>query len=150
MKMIKSAFIGTLMVPAFMLAAGTASAEENTATATSTAEATYMTTAPAGTFYSDSLTGNDVQSSVEDDENIGTINDLIINEDGQIEAVIVAVGGFLGMGEKDVAIEWDSLELTQNADNDEYEIRVNASQEALEEAEEFDRDAGENLEADNN
>ncbi|MGP9632931.1 PRC-barrel domain-containing protein [Halomonas sp. AOP43-A1-21] len=150
MKMIKSAFIGTLMVPAFMLAAGTASAEENTATATSTAEATYMTTAPAGTFYSDSLTGNDVQSSVEDDENIGTINDLIINEDGQIEAVIVAVGGFLGMGEKDVAIEWDSLELTQNADNDEYEIRVNASQEALEEAEEFDRDAGDNLEADNN
>lgn len=150
MKMIKSAFIGTLMVPAFMLAAGTASAEENTATATSTAEATYMTTAPAGTFYSDSLTGNDVQSSVEDDENIGTINDLIINEDGQIEAVIVAVGGFLGMGEKDVAIEWDSLELTQNADNDEYEIRVNASQEALEEAEEFDRDASDNLEADNN
>ncbi|MBE0463918.1 MAG: PRC-barrel domain-containing protein [Halomonadaceae bacterium] len=150
MKMIKSAFIGTLMVPAFMLAAGTASAEENTATATSTAEATYMTTAPAGTFYSDSLTGNDVQSSVEDDENIGTINDLIINEDGQIEAVIVAVGGFLGMGEKDVAIEWDSLELTQNADNDEYEIRVNASQEALEEAEEFDRDAGDNLEANNN
>lgn len=150
MKMIKSAFIGTLMVPAFMLAAGTVSAEENTATATSTAEATYMTTAPTGTFYSDSLTGNDVQSSVEDDENIGTINDLIINEDGQIEAVIVAVGGFLGMGEKDVAIEWDSLELTQNADNDEYEIRVNASQEALEEAEEFDRDAGDNLEANNN
>ncbi|MBP5981698.1 MAG: PRC-barrel domain-containing protein [Halomonas sp.] len=150
MKMIKSAFIGTLMVPAFMLAAGTASAEENTATATSTAEATYMTTAPAGTFYSDSLTGNNVQSSVEDDENIGTINDLIINEDGQIEAVIVGVGGFLGMGEKDVAIEWDSLELTQNADNDEYEIRVSASQEALEEAEEFDRDAGDNLEANNN
>ncbi|MGP8292151.1 PRC-barrel domain-containing protein [Vreelandella zhanjiangensis] len=150
MKMIKSAFIGTLMVPAFMLAAGTASAEENTATTTSTAEATYMTSAPAGTFYADSLTGNNVQSSVEDDENIGTINDLIINEDGQIEAVIVGVGGFLGMGEKDVAIEWDSLELTQNADNDEYEIRVNASQEALEEAEEFDRDAGDNLEANNN
>lgn len=150
MKMIKSAFLGTLMVPAFMLAAGTASAEENTATATSTAEATYTTSAPAGTFYSDSLTGNNVQSTVEDDENIGTINDLIINEDGQIEAVIVGVGGFLGMGEKDVAIEWDSLELTQNADNDEYEIRVNASQEALEEAEEFDRGAGDNLDAGTN
>lgn len=148
MKMIKSAFMGTLMVPAFMLAAGAASAEENTAT--STAEATYMTSAPAGTFFADSLTGNDVQSTVEDDENIGTINDLIINEDGQIEAVIVGVGGFLGMGEKDVAIEWDSLELTQNADNDEYEIRVNASQEALEEAEEFDRNAGDNLDADTN
>ncbi|RUR34167.1 PRC-barrel domain-containing protein [Vreelandella nanhaiensis] len=140
MKMIKSAVMGTLMVPAFVLAAGTASAEENTATATTTAEATYLTTAPEGTFYAGSLTGNDVQSSVEDDDNIGTINDLIINEDGQIQAVVIGVGGFLGMGEKDVAIEWDSLELTHNQDNNDYEIRVNASRDALEEADEFDRD----------
>ncbi|MBZ5488120.1 PRC-barrel domain-containing protein [Halomonas aquamarina] len=143
MKTIKSAVIGTLMVPAFMLAAGSASAQD-TATTTTAVEATYMTTAPQGTFYADSLTGNNVLSTVEDDENIGTINDLIIDEDGQIQAVVVGVGGFLGMGEKDVAIEWDSLELTRDDDGDDYVIRVNASQEALEEAEEFDRDAHHN------
>ena len=149
MKMIKSAVMGTLMVPAFVLAAGTASAEENTATTTTTVEATYLTTAPAGTFYADSLTGNNVQSTVEDDEDIGTINDLIIDEDGQIQAVVIGVGGFLGMGEKDVAIEWDSLELTRNQDNDDYEIRVNASKDALEEADEFDRDAQNDMNTNN-
>lgn len=135
MKMIKSAVLGTLMVPAFVLAAGTASAQEGTIGA----EATYLTTQPENTFYADSLTGNNVKSSVEDDEEIGTINDLIIDEDGQINAVIVSVGGFLGMGEKDVAIEWDSLELTKDEDGDDYVIRVNASQDALEEAEEYER-----------
>ncbi|MGQ7260579.1 PRC-barrel domain-containing protein [Vreelandella sp. V005] len=135
MKMIKSAFIGTLMVPTVMFAAGTVNAEENTATM----EATYLTETPEGTFHSDTLTGNQVKSSVEDDEDIGTITDLVIDEDGQINAVVVGVGGFLGMGEKKVAIEWDSLELTKDENGEDYVITVSASQEALESAEEYHR-----------
>lgn len=146
MKMIKPAFLGTLMVPAFMFAATAANAteqnntDEHTAEVTTSMEATYLTSQPQGTFHADSLMGNDVKSSVEDDDDIGTISDLIIDEDGQIQAVVVGVGGFLGMGEKDVAIEWDSLELTKDEDNDDYVIRVNASQDSLEEAEEYERD----------
>lgn len=143
MKMMKPVFLGTLMVPAFMFAAGANA--QNTDTDTDTAQstnmdATYMTTAPQGSFHADTLTGNAVQSSVEDDDEIGTINDLVIDMDGQIQAVVVGVGGFLGMGEKDVAIEWDSLELTRDGDDDDYVIRVSATQEALEEAEEYDRE----------
>lgn len=136
MKMIKPAILGTLMVPAVMVAAGTAYAEENT----TTMEATYLTDTPEGTFHSDALTGNQVKSSVEDDEDIGTITDLVIDEDGQINAVVVGVGGFLGMGEKNVAIEWDSLELTKHENGEDYVIIVNASQDALEAAEEYNRD----------
>jgi sporulation protein YlmC with PRC-barrel domain len=77
---------------------------------------------------------------VEEDEDIGTISDLVIDEDGQIQAVVMGIGGFLGMGEKDVAVEWDSLELTKDDDGDDYVIRVNASQDALEAAEEYERD----------
>lgn len=139
MKMIKPVFLGTLMVPAFMFAATAVNANEHTETATTSMEASYLTNQPQGTFYSDSLTGNQVRSSVEDDDDIGTISDLIIGEDGQIQAVIVGVGGFLGMGEKDVAIEWDSLELTRDEDDDDYVIRVNASQDALENAHEYER-----------
>lgn len=135
MKMVKPAILGTLMVPAFMFAAGTVNAEENT----STMEATYLTETPAGTFHADALTGNQVKSSVEDDEDIGTITDLVIDEDGQINAVVVGVGGFLGMGEKNVAIEWDSLELTKDEDGENYVITVNASEDALEAAEEYNR-----------
>lgn len=135
MKMVKPAILGTLMVPAFMFAAGTVNAEENTATM----EATYLTETPENTFHADALTGNQVKSSVEDDEDIGTITDLVIDEDGQINAVVVGVGGFLGMGEKNVAIEWDSLELTKDEDGENYVITVNASEDALEAAEEYQR-----------
>lgn len=136
MKNIKPAILGTLMVPAFMFAAGTVNAEENT----TTMEATYLTETPAGTFHADALIGNRVKSSIEDDEDIGTITDLVIDEDGQINAVVVGVGGFLGVGEKNVAIEWDSLELTKDEEGEDYVITVNASEDALEAAEEYSRD----------
>lgn len=134
MKMINPTILGTLMVPAFMFAAGTVSAEETTSM-----EATYLTETPEGAFHADALTGNQVKSSVEDDEDIGTITDLVIDEDGQINAVVVGVGGFLGMGEKNIAIEWDSLELTKEENGEDYVITVNASEDALADAEEYHR-----------
>ncbi|GGC78375.1 PRC-barrel domain-containing protein [Vreelandella lutescens] len=133
----KPTFLSTLILPALLVTSGITQATENS----TSMEASYLTHAPENTFHSDSLTGNQVRSSVENDEDIGTINDLIIDEDGQIQAVVVGVGGFLGMGEKDVAIEWDSLELTKGEDGEEYVISVNASEEALQEAQEYDRDS---------
>ena len=131
----KPTFLTTLILPALMATAGIAQANEGG----NGMEASYLTHAPDNTFHSDSLTGNQVRSSVENDEDIGTINDLIIDEDGKINAVVVGVGGFLGMGEKNVAIEWDSLELTKGEDNEEHVISVNASEEALQEAQEYER-----------
>lgn len=56
-------------------------------------------------------------SSADDAEEIGTVNDLIITNDGDINAVIIGVGGFLGIGEKNVAVDYLSLEYTMAADN---------------------------------
>ena len=42
-------------------------------------------------------------------ENIGEINDVLINRNGQVVAVIIGVGGFLGIGEKDVAVPMSML-----------------------------------------
>jgi hypothetical protein len=42
-------------------------------------------------------------------ETIGDINDVLISGDGKVAAVIVGVGGFLGMGEKNVALPYDQL-----------------------------------------
>jgi len=44
-----------------------------------------------------------------DNENIGTVSDLVLDRDGQIVAVVVGVGGFLGIGQKNVAIAEDQL-----------------------------------------
>jgi sporulation protein YlmC with PRC-barrel domain len=46
-----------------------------------------------------------------DGETIGSIKDFIITEDGQITAVILGVGGFLGIGEKDIAVDYSQLDI---------------------------------------
>jgi hypothetical protein len=45
------------------------------------------------------------------DENVGEVGDVILTEDGKIDAVILDVGGFLGIGEKPVAVAFDDLEI---------------------------------------
>lgn len=49
-------------------------------------------------------------------DRIGDINNLVVAKDGSIEAVIIGVGGFLGMGEKNVAVPFHSLTWSTDAD----------------------------------
>jgi PRC-barrel domain len=45
-------------------------------------------------------------------ESIGDVNDVLLDRSGQAVAVIIGVGGFLGIGEKDVAVSFSQLEFT--------------------------------------
>ena len=66
------------------------------------------------------LIGQPVYSTAGDDaEEIGNIDDLVFDESGQIKAVVIGVGGFLGIGEKAVAVDFQQLEFTLAADNTE-------------------------------
>lgn len=83
------------------------------------------------------LLGAPVYSSAADDaEQIGTVNDLVITNGGDINAVIIGVGGFLGIGEKNVAVDYLSLEHTMAADNT-WRWVLPTTKEALEAAPEF-------------
>ena len=50
-------------------------------------------------------------------EAIGDINDVMLDRNDKVASVIVGVGGFLGMGEKNVALNFDQLKFT-NTGND--------------------------------
>jgi sporulation protein YlmC with PRC-barrel domain len=102
--------------------------------------ASYLTSKPANSFRVDQLIGSNLKSRTEAGT-IGSISDLVIDEDGQILAVIVEVGGFLGMGQKNVAIPWDSVERTMNEKGDGHELHVTASKEALTDAPEYRTEA---------
>jgi sporulation protein YlmC with PRC-barrel domain len=71
-------------------------------------------------------------------ENIGEVNELILARDGKVRAVIIGVGGFLGMGERDVAVSFDSVEVTLNDNNDEI-VTVDATKDTLNAAPEWQR-----------
>ena len=72
-------------------------------------------------------------------ENVGEINDLIFGNDGKILGVVIGVGGFLGIGEKDVLVSLDSIRMTKADGSDTVQFVVDASKEALENAPSFDR-----------
>lgn len=83
------------------------------------------------------LIGQPVYSSSGDDaEEIGSISDLVFDESGQITAVVIGVGGFLGIGEKAVAVDFGALEFTLAADNTERWV-VPTTAEALTAAPDF-------------
>jgi sporulation protein YlmC with PRC-barrel domain len=69
--------------------------------------------------------------------NIGEVNDLIVSGDGNVEAVILGVGGFLGIGEKDVAVNTQAVQMVQ--DGDTQRLVVQATKETLEAAPSYDR-----------
>lgn len=56
------------------------------------------------------IMGKNVEN--EKDEKIGDIRDLIVDKTGRVTHYIIGAGGFLGMGEHDVAIPFDRITLT--------------------------------------
>ena len=95
----------------------------------------YISAVPAEGRHASELMGADVRTA--DDEDIGSVSDLIIDKDGQVVAVVVGVGGFLGMGEKNVAISWDKV--TQTGTADDQQLRIDATRDELTSAPEFEK-----------
>jgi sporulation protein YlmC with PRC-barrel domain len=106
--------------------------------AASAAKADVMTNVPGS-----SLTVTDwYKQDVYDQSNtkIGQIMDVLVGQDGQVSALIVGVGGFLGAGEKDVAVSFNTVKATMK-DNKVY-LTMNTTKDALKSAPGFkyDRD----------
>jgi sporulation protein YlmC with PRC-barrel domain len=72
------------------------------------------------------------------DNKIGDIKDVLVSQDGKIDALIVAVGGFVGAGEKDVAVPFNAVRAT-NKNNKNYLV-MNASKDELKNAKGFKYD----------
>ena len=71
------------------------------------------------------------------DEDIGDVSEILLSESGQVEAVIVDVGGFLGLGERPIAMSFDELQILRSADGGDFRIYVDATQEQLESRPEY-------------
>lgn len=86
-------------------------------------------------YLASNLMGHSVYASAaEDAERIGEIDDAVVGEDGSIKAVIIGVGGFLGMGEKNVAVDFSRLSFEKTGDGDEFRLVSALTKEELEKA----------------
>lgn len=81
------------------------------------------------------FTGKRIYSRAGDD--LGEVNDIVFSADGKVIAAILGVGGFLGMGEKDVLVSMNAIDFVK--DGDSVKLVVDASKDALTGAPSFDR-----------
>jgi hypothetical protein len=88
---------------------------------TSSANTDQATTAPAAASDTSSFKGNWRSSKLvglnvynDSNESLGSINDLLTDKSGNIKAVVIGVGGFLGVGEHLVAVAFDKVKFVDD------------------------------------
>ncbi len=86
-----------------------------------------LTSLPSGALPISDYYNQSVYDS--QDNKIGDVNDLLVDKDGKVSAVIVGVGGFLGAGEKNVAVPFTALKLSEK--NGKRYLVMDTTKEAL-------------------
>ena len=133
---------------AFLLATGSAlaaddAAHPNPAATPSGQMGTARSTEMIGSLPGEALPVTDYYNqTVYDnrDNKIGDVNDLLLDKSGKINAVIVGVGGFLGVGEKNVAVPFSSLKVADK--NGSRYLVLETTKEALQTAPGYIYDSG--------
>jgi sporulation protein YlmC with PRC-barrel domain len=77
------------------------------------ADTAFVSVQPQGQWLASRFVGQAVSNQA--GQNVGDINDLLFDKTGRMSTAVIGVGGFLGMGEKSVAIPFGSLAFTADA-----------------------------------
>lgn len=107
-----------------------------TAPSTSSGSAHFVTKQTADQHLASKFKGTDVIGS--DDAKIGDVSDILFDKDHKVLAFIVGVGGFLGIGAKDVAIAPSSFQPVPGKDASDMKLRLSMTKDELKNAAAFE------------
>jgi sporulation protein YlmC with PRC-barrel domain len=82
-----------------------------------------------------------------DGKKVGTVEDLILDEQKKVTGVVVGVGGFLGIGKKQVGLNWQQAKVEDIPDSKTKRIMINLTKADLEAAPDFKTKAERDAEA---
>ncbi|HKU09262.1 MAG TPA: PRC-barrel domain-containing protein [Bradyrhizobium sp.] len=122
-----------LIAASIAVLASPALAQDKTTTGAAPADAKFSTVGK-DEMFSSKLKGLNVYN--QKDENVGEITDIAL-KNNQVDALILSVGGFLGVGEHYVAVAPSSVNIRHDAKNDKWVASMNTTKEALKAAPEF-------------
>ena len=125
--------IALLAASLAVLASPVLAQDTKTTTGTAPAEAKFSTVGK-DEMFSSKLKGLNITN--QKDETVGEITDIAM-KGNQVDALILSVGGFLGMGEHYVAVSPSSVSIRHDAKNDKWLATMNTTKEALKAAPEF-------------
>jgi sporulation protein YlmC with PRC-barrel domain len=81
--------------------------------------------------------GTDVLGS--DNQKIGDVSDILFDKTGKVEAFVISVGGFLGVGSKEVALAPNSFDVVPGSNGSAAKLKLAATKEQLKDAQNFAR-----------
>ncbi|MCK1425175.1 PRC-barrel domain-containing protein [Bradyrhizobium sp. 180] len=103
------ALLGTAVIGGAAFAQSTQPADR--AAPAATAQPVDAKMALKGNWRASKLMGLNVYN--EANEKLGDVNELLVDKSGKINAVVIGIGGFLGMGEHDIAVSMDKLKFVE-------------------------------------
>jgi sporulation protein YlmC with PRC-barrel domain len=81
--------------------------------------------------------GTDVLGS--NNEKIGDVSDILFDKTGKVEAFVISVGGFLGVGAKEVALAPSSFDVVPGQNGSSDKLKISATKDQLKDAQNFAR-----------
>jgi sporulation protein YlmC with PRC-barrel domain len=108
------------------------------ASTTGSGSAQFINTQKPDQWLASKFKGTDVVGA--DNEKIGDVSDILFDKSGKIEAFIVSVGGFLGMGAKDVAMAPAAFQTVagDKSKNEDDKLKVSMTKDQLKQAANFE------------
>ena len=103
-KFLAAATLGSALIAAPALAQTSTAPVSSASTSSATGE---QSASAAGLWQGSKLVGLNVYD--QQNQKIGSIVQLMVDKEGKIDSVVIGVGGFLGMGERDVAVKFSDL-----------------------------------------
>ncbi len=107
-KYITAGVVGSALLASVAFAQSPAATSDKAAAAASTTSQSYQ-----GDWRASKVVGLNVYN--DNNEKIGSINDLLMDKQGKINAAVIGVGGFLGMGEHLVAVSFDKIKFSDQS-----------------------------------
>lgn len=134
--MLKNLLVTTALTSLLISSAVAQSTPPAAGSTMNSASSSTISTQAAGQMLVSNLRGVDVMGS--NNDKIGDISDILISKDGKVEAFLLSIGGFLGVGAKEVALAPSSVQLTQDSNNN-WKATVSMSKDQLAQAPNFER-----------
>jgi sporulation protein YlmC with PRC-barrel domain len=106
--------------------------------APSSQSAKFISSQQSDQYLASNFKGTDVIGA--DGKKIGDVNDVLFDKDGKILAYVVSVGGFLGLGSKDVALAPAAFQVVagDKSKNESDKLRLSMTQDQLKQAANFE------------
>ncbi len=105
---------------------------------TGSGSAQFVSTQKPDQWLASKFKGTDVIGA--DNQKIGDVSDILFDKSGKIDAFVVSVGGFLGMGAKDVALAPSAFEVTpgDKSKNESDKLKLTMTKDQLKQAANFE------------